>query len=91
MILRVACRLDNAEHCSLVGLWVELSWLARTGPGAYFPIHSLLCLGRRSSCDQTGTTSSCRREIKSGYKYLRDNIHVITVQPGSILTKTGSN
>ena len=32
VILRVACRLDNSECCSLVGLWVEQSWLARTGP-----------------------------------------------------------
>lgn len=61
-------------------------------PVAYFPIHGLVCLGRRSSCSQTGTTSSCRREIKSGYKYLRDNnIYVITVQPRSILTKTGTD
>ena len=32
VILRVACRLDNSECCSLVGLWAEQSWLARTGP-----------------------------------------------------------
>ena len=49
-------------------------------PVAYFPINGLVCLGRRSSCSQTGTTSSCRREIKSGYKFCKMFITIYLVK-----------
>lgn len=57
MILRVACRLDNSECCSLVGCG-----LVHGCPVGIFLVHGLGVFGRHASCSQAGTTSSYRRE-----------------------------
>lgn len=60
-----------------VGWFVGGTILAgKARPMAYFPICGLVCFGKSFICSRTGNTTSCKTEVKSGYKYLKTQRHI---------------